>query len=70
MQIKNNNTKNTQHLSIATRNIDERLDILSKAEKKKARISFIDLYDDSGAPKGTEVVVLLPIVETLAYKNA
>ncbi len=49
------------HLSIATRNTKERLRILNKIGKHNAGVCINDKYYECGAPKGTEVVITLPI---------
>ncbi|WP_299433779.1 histidine kinase [uncultured Aquimarina sp.] len=53
----------TIHLSIATRNTDERLRILSKVGDDNASVFINDLFDDVGNAKGTEVIITLPILK-------
>lgn len=53
----------TMHLSIATRNTDERLRILSKIGNKEASILINDLFERSGESKGTEVIITLPLMK-------
>ncbi len=60
--IKATATKNS-HLSIATKNTNERLAILNKTAKEKSSIEINDLQDALGAALGTEVVIILPIVQ-------
>ena len=52
---------NSSHLSIATRNTNERLRILNKIGSHNAGVRINDLFFESGTPKGTEVVITLPI---------
>ncbi len=52
---------NAPHLSIATRNTNERLRILNKIGSHNAGVRINDLFFESGTPKGTEVVITLPI---------
>lgn len=52
----------TIHLSIATRNTDERLRILSRIGNDNANVRINDLIDDTGASLGTEVIITLPII--------
>ena len=60
-EIKKEN-KGIKNLSIATRNTNERLKILSKISQRSASVVINDLYNDNGTvPKGTEVVITLPI---------
>ena len=53
----------TIHLSIATRNTNERLRILSRIGNDKAKVVINDLYDNAGNAKGTEVIITLPIIK-------
>jgi len=53
---------NNVHLSIASRNTDERLRILDKINDQPSSVMIHDLFDESGNPKGTEVVIHLPIL--------
>ncbi|MDO5985792.1 histidine kinase [Flavivirga amylovorans] len=53
------------HLSIASKNIQERLRILSKIGFKNTSINVIDIYDDEGMPSGTKVVITLPTQKKL-----
>ncbi len=54
--------KGIKNLSIATRNTNERLKILGKVSQRSASVEINDLYNDTGTiPKGTEVVIILPI---------
>ncbi len=57
-----NESNNTIHLSIATKNTDERLRILSKVGYNKASVEINDLFDDSGKSKGTEVIITISIL--------
>ncbi|MDY8137125.1 histidine kinase [Aquimarina sp. 2201CG5-10] len=53
----------TIHLSIATRNTDERLRILSRIGGDNTSVLINDLFDDLGRAKGTEVIIRLPILK-------
>ncbi|MGY3795335.1 tetratricopeptide repeat-containing sensor histidine kinase [Aquimarina sp. 433] len=58
------NKKNeTSHLSIATENTYERLEILNEIVAAKANIIINDLKNDEGLPAGTEVIITLPIIK-------
>lgn len=52
------------HLSIASRNTDERLRILDKINDQPASVTIHDLFDESGDSRGTEVVIHLPILNS------
>ncbi|PKV49032.1 tetratricopeptide repeat protein [Aquimarina sp. MAR_2010_214] len=52
------------HLSIATRNTNERLRILSEIINQKASVVIRDLFEPSGVSKGTEVIITLPLMKT------
>ncbi len=52
----------TQHLSIATKNIDERLQILSKLGNGKAEVTIEDLINEEKQNIGTKVLISLPII--------
>ncbi|MDC8003107.1 histidine kinase [Aureisphaera galaxeae] len=54
-------SKASGHLSIATRNTDERLAILNQFNDYKASVNIIDLYNEVGISEGTEVQIILPI---------
>ncbi len=60
--IKAKSTKNS-HLSIATKNTNERLAILNKAGEEKSSVIINDLLDKEENSLGTEVVITLPIVQ-------
>ncbi len=62
MQIKQQRNSAT-HLSIASRNTDERLRILDRISEQSASVTTFDLFYESGEPKGTEVVIVLPIMD-------
>jgi hypothetical protein len=53
--------KKKDHSSVSTYLINERLKILNKRSKNKITLAIADLYDDSGAPAGTRVVVRVPV---------
>ncbi|WP_170837006.1 histidine kinase [Aquimarina amphilecti] len=53
------------HLSIATENTNERLDILNKIVKGQSNIVINDLYDTNHKSLGTEVIITLPIVKEI-----
>lgn len=55
-------TKTKEHLSVATKNTNERLKIINKEHHKQGNIVLKDLYDTTGAPTGTQVVITLPII--------
>lgn len=55
---------NTIHLSIATRNTDERLRLLDKIGYQPASVTINDLFYEHGESKGTEVVIVLPILNS------
>ena len=50
------------HKSTGISNTIRRLDLMSKREKKKARVEFVDLFDDD-QPTGTKVIVRFPFLE-------
>ncbi|MBP2833217.1 histidine kinase [Aquimarina sp. U1-2] len=49
------------HLSIATQNTRERLEILNRTLRVKANVAIRDLLDENNQSMGTEVVITLPI---------
>lgn len=56
---------NQKHLSIATKNTNERLMILKRLGYKNAKINITDLTPASGKSKGTKIEVTLPIISNL-----
>ncbi len=63
-QLKKKGT-DVSHLSIATENTNERLDILNTTVKGQSNIVINDLYDNTGKSLGTEVIITLPIVKEI-----
>lgn len=63
-QLKKKGTE-VSHLSIATENTNERLDILNKIVNGQSNIAINDLYDTTGKSLGTEVIITLPIVKEI-----
>ncbi|AXT57452.1 hypothetical protein D1815_17495 [Aquimarina sp. AD1] len=63
-QLKKKGT-DVSHLSIATENTNERLDILNTMVKGQSNIVINDLYDSMGNSLGTEVIITLPIVKEI-----
>ncbi len=61
-ELKNKATENA-HLSIATKNTNERLNILNKTIKEKSSVIINDLMDAKQQSVGTEVVITLPIIK-------
>jgi sensor histidine kinase YesM len=53
--------KKKDHASVSTSLINERIKILNKRSKHKITLDIEDLYDDSGAPAGTRLVVRVPV---------
>lgn len=51
------------HLSIATNNTKNRLDLLNKMEQQATSYQINDLFDENGVANGTEVIIDLPIVK-------
>ena len=62
--------QSSHHLSVSSRNLDERIKIIQKQLKKEASITIIDLKDDEGNPKGTEVMLVLPKIHKTANFNS
>ncbi|KAA1247629.1 histidine kinase [Aquimarina sp. RZ0] len=58
-------TKDKSHLSIATENTIERLEILNKIVEGYPNVIINDLFCTLGEPKGTEVVITLPIIKEI-----
>ncbi|PKV52547.1 tetratricopeptide repeat protein [Aquimarina sp. MAR_2010_214] len=58
----NKKSKNTSNLSIASGNTAERIKLLKKVGYKKTSMKITDLLDDNKKPKGTRVIVNLPII--------
>lgn len=54
----NRNTKG--HTSFATRIVSRRMQLLKALYKKEFGLKYADLYDSTGAPCGTEVVIIVP----------
>ena len=50
-----------EHLSIATQNTLERIEILKKIGLSDSNVEIIDLYSENGEPNGTRVIAILPI---------
>lgn len=60
--IKIKESKNQDvHLSIATINADQRIQMLKKMGYKQSEIKIVDLVDENQNPSGTEVTLCLPI---------
>jgi len=59
------NQKEVSHLSIATENTNERLEILNKTVFEKSNVIINDLKDSQGTPTGTEVIITLPIIKEI-----
>lgn len=55
------NANQEAHLSIATMNAEQRIEILKKMGYKHSQITIIDLIDENQNPAGTEVILCLPI---------
>lgn len=55
--------KESQNLSIATKNANERLEILNKVVLGQPNVVINDLFETNGDPKGTEVIITLPIIK-------
>lgn len=53
----------SNHLSISSRNLKERIRIIQKHLKKKATIEIVDLKDEDNQPIGTEVILTLPKIK-------
>ncbi len=58
-EIKKNRPQN--HLSIATINTNERMNILKKMGHHRSKVSYEDMYSPDKKPLGTKVTVILPI---------
>ncbi len=50
-----------QKESMGLKITEERLSVYTQAFKHKFKIDYIDLYDEAGKPKGTKVVIYLPV---------
>ncbi|WP_062057144.1 histidine kinase [Aquimarina longa] len=57
--------KSLTHLSMATKNTNERLEILSKILKSHPSIHIKDLFCKHKRPKGTEVIINLPTIKDI-----
>ncbi|MFC5044359.1 histidine kinase [Aquimarina hainanensis] len=64
-----NEKRKHQGLSIATRNISERLAILTQLGYQNTTVSTKDLFTKEGKPKGTSVKIILPIITTSNYER-
>jgi sensor histidine kinase YesM len=49
------------HSSVSTHLIRERLKILNKKSRRKMTLDIIDLFDDTGTPTGTRVIITIPV---------
>jgi len=56
-------TTDVSHLSIATENTNERLEIINKIVTAKSNVVINDKIDSKGIPEGTEVIITLPIIK-------
>ncbi|MGX1930967.1 tetratricopeptide repeat protein [Flagellimonas sp. 2504JD4-2] len=55
--------KQNKHMSLASHNTMERLEILKKMGHENVDVSYEDLYSDGEHPRGTKVTLRLPITE-------
>ncbi|WP_459213120.1 tetratricopeptide repeat-containing sensor histidine kinase [Aquimarina rhabdastrellae] len=62
LALENKRNKEKQHLSIATRNTDERLKILDKLGNGVLDVIIEDLKNEKGIAIGTKVKITLPII--------
>jgi tetratricopeptide (TPR) repeat protein len=49
------------HSSVSTYLIRERLKILNKKSRRKMTLEIIDLFDDTGMPTGTRIIITIPV---------
>ncbi|WP_442264681.1 tetratricopeptide repeat-containing sensor histidine kinase [Tenacibaculum sp. ZS6-P6] len=54
--------KHESHLSISTKNTNERIKLLKKIGHKETQLHIEDLFDSSQNPLGTKVTIKLPII--------
>jgi len=54
--------KRNEHLSMASRNTNDRIDILKKMGYQDADLEIKDLYDNKSLPIGTEIIITLPFL--------
>ena len=60
---RNNVGKQKENRSMAIDLTRQRIEMLEEKDKKGDKVTIIDLYDDSRAPKGTEVRLLIPKIQ-------
>ncbi len=54
--------KQNEHLSMASRNTNDRIDLLKKMGYQNANLEIKDLYDNEEMPLGTEIIITLPFL--------
>src|SRR5215831_9318 len=55
-------SKISSHKSVGLKVTEERLQILAVRTGKKSDVQVIDLYDEDKMPKGTKVIIRLPLI--------
>ena len=54
--------KHNEHLSMASRNTNDRIDILKKMGYQNVDLEIKDLFDNHGLSVGTEIIITLPFL--------
>ena len=55
--------KQDEHFSMASRNTNDRIDILKKMGYQNANLEIKDLYNSDENPMGTEIIITLPFIK-------
>jgi hypothetical protein len=63
LNYNSNKDPNTNHISIALKNIQERFDSLNKYMKINTYFNITETYDDSGLVSGTRATIIFPLIK-------